>query len=80
MKAHRGSTVINYIFSLTSALDGGGESTPLPGRFTPKTETQYQFYGRLDWPNSRHRRERTISSPLGFDPKTVQSVVSRYTD
>ena len=34
-KAQRGSKGIVLLFFLTWALDGGGWSTPLPGRFTP---------------------------------------------
>jgi hypothetical protein len=34
MKAQRGSKGIPLLF-LTSALDGGGWSTPRPGRFIP---------------------------------------------
>ena len=33
-KAERGSRGISPTLSLTSALDGGGWSTPRPGRFT----------------------------------------------
>jgi hypothetical protein len=35
MKAQRGSRGIALLF-LTSALDGGGWSTPRPGRFSPR--------------------------------------------
>jgi hypothetical protein len=38
-KAQRGSSGIVLLFSLTSALDGGGWSTPRPGRFTPRKDT-----------------------------------------
>jgi hypothetical protein len=62
--------------SLTSALDGGGWSTPRPGRFTPGKETRYPL-GR---PQGRSGRMRKISPPPEFDPRTVQPVASRYTD
>jgi hypothetical protein len=32
---------------LTLALDGGGWSTPRPGRFTPQKEPRYPLYRRL---------------------------------
>ena len=66
--------------SLTSALDGGGWSTPRPGRFTPGKETRYPLYRRLGRPQGRSGRVRKISLTPGFDPRTVQPVSSRYTD
>ena len=66
--------------SLTLALDGGGWSTPRPGRFTPGKETRYPFYRRLGGPQGRSGRLRKISPPPGFDPRTVQHIESRYTD
>jgi hypothetical protein len=65
--------------SLTLALDGGGWSTPRPGRFTPGKETRYQLYRRLGGPQGRSGRVLIISPPPGFDPRTVQLVASRYT-
>jgi hypothetical protein len=53
---------------------------PRPGRFTPGKETRYPFYRRLGGPQSRSGRVRKISPQLGFDPRTVQPVASRYTD
>jgi hypothetical protein len=66
--------------SLTLALDEGRWSTPRPGRFTPEKETRYPLYRRLGGPQGRSGRVRKISTPLGFDPRTVQPVASRYTD
>ena len=36
--------------SLTPVLDGGGWSTPRPGRFTPEKETRYPLYRWLGGP------------------------------
>ena len=66
--------------SLTSALEGGGLLTPRPGRFTPRKEKPYPLYRRLVGPQGRSGRVRKISSPPGFDPRTVQPVASCYTD
>ena len=66
--------------SLTSALDEGRWSTPRPGRFTPGKETRYALYRRLGRPQGRSERVLKISTPPGFDPRTVQLVASRYTD
>ena len=61
-------------------LDGGGWSTPRPGRFTPRKETRYPLYRRLGGPQGRSGQLQKISPLPGFDPRTVQPVVSRYTD
>jgi hypothetical protein len=66
--------------SLTPALDEGGWSTPRPGRFTPRKETQYPLYRRLGGPQGRCGRVRKISPPPVFDPWTFQPVASHYTD
>ena len=70
----------NSTLPSTSALDGGGWSTPRPGHFTPQGKTRYILYRRLCGPHSRSGRVRKISPPPGFDPRTVQPVASRYTD
>ena len=65
--------------SLTLALDKGGWSGLRPGRFTPG-KTWYPLYRRLGGPQGQSGPVRKISPPPGFDPRTVQPVVSRYTD
>ena len=70
----------NSTLSLTSVLDAGSWSTPLPGRFNPSKETRYPLYRRLGGPQGRSGRVGNISPPPGFDPRTVQRVTSRYTD
>ena len=42
--------------------------------------TRYPLYRRLGGPQGRSGHVRKMSSALGFDPRTVQSVASRYTD
>jgi len=52
-------------------------STPRP-YFTPR-KTQYAFY--RGWVDPKAGLGgRKFSSPPGYDPQTVQPVVSRYTD
>jgi len=46
----------------------------------PPRKTRYPLYRRLGGPQGRCGRVRKISPPPGFDPRTVQSIVSRYTD
>ena len=62
------------ILSLTSALDGGGWSTPTPGRFTPGKQTRYPLYRKLSGPQGRSGRVRKNSPPPGFEPPTFQPV------
>jgi hypothetical protein len=46
----------------------------------PPGKTQYPLLRRLGEPQGRSGQVRKISSPQGFDPRTVQPVASRYTD
>ena len=46
----------------------------------PPRKTLYSFYTRLGGPLGRSGRVRKISTPPGFDPRTVQPVEGRYTD
>jgi hypothetical protein len=62
------------------ALEGGEGSASRPGRSLPPGKTRYPLYRRLDGPQGRYGQVRKISFPLGFDPRTVQPVASRYTD
>jgi hypothetical protein len=63
----------------TSALDGVGGQHHAPAAL-PLEKTQYALYRRLDGPQGWSGRVPKISSPRGFDPRTVQSVASCYTD
>ena len=62
------------------ALVGGEGLASRPGRFPPSGKTRYPLYRRLCGPQGRSGQMRKISSPPGFDPRTVQPVASRYTD
>jgi hypothetical protein len=46
----------------------------------PPRKTRYPLYKRLGGPQGRSGSVRKISPPLGFDPRTVQPVLSHYTD
>jgi len=46
----------------------------------PLGKTQYPLYRRLSEPQGWSREVQKISPPLGFDPWTVQPVVSHYTN
>ena len=45
----------------------------------PPEKTRYPLYRKLGGPQSRSGQVRKISPP-GFDPRTAQTVASRYTD
>jgi hypothetical protein len=44
----------------------------------PPGKSRYPFYRRLGGPQGRSGRVRHILAPLGFDPRTVQLVESRF--
>ena len=50
--------------------------------FTPPPwgKTRYPLYRRLGGPQGRSGQVRKILPPLGFDPRTIQPVASRYTN
>jgi hypothetical protein len=65
--------------SLTSALDGVGVQRHDPADLPPG-KSRYPFYRKLGGSLGRSGRMRKISPPAGFDPRTVQPAVNRYTD
>ena len=69
----------NSILSLTLALDGMGGQRHVSAALHAGN-TRYPLYRRLVGPQGRSGRVRKISPPLGFEPRTVQPVASRYTD
>jgi hypothetical protein len=71
---------IALLFLVTSALEGGGWSTPRPGRFTPGKVTRYPLYRRLVTLQGRFAWVRKISLLPGFDPRTLQFVAIYYTN
>ena len=76
---HRGSRGIALPL-LDHGLKGGEGSASRPARFLPPVKTRYPLYRRLGGSQGRSGQVRKISHPLGFDPRTVQPVASRYTD
>jgi hypothetical protein len=74
-----GVEVYLYHF-LTTALEEGEGSASRPGCSLPPGKTRYPLYRRLGGPQDRSGQVRKILPPLGFDPRTVQPVASRYTD
>jgi len=64
---------------MTAALEGGEWSAARPGRTLPPGKTRYPFYRRLGGPQGRSGRAENLVS-TGIRSRTVQPVVSRYTD
>jgi len=78
-KAQRGSTGIALpLFNLGARWLWVVNATPRP-LYSGK-ETRYPFYRRLGGPQNRSGKVRKISPQPGLDPRTVQSVASRYID
>ena len=65
--------------SSTLVLDGVGGQCHAPAA-VPPVKTRYPLYRRLGGPQGQSGQVRKIFPPLGFDPWTVQLVVSHYTD
>ena len=61
-------------------LNEGGWSTARPSRSTPGTETRCPIYTRLCWPQGPSGQMWKLSRPAGSDPRSVQPVISRYTN
>jgi len=78
--AHSGSTGIALLFHDQKHYKGGEGSASRPSRSLLLGETLYPLYRRLGGPQGRSGHVRKISPPLGFNPRTVQPVASRYTD
>ena len=57
----------------------GEWSAARPGRILPPGKNRYPLFRRLGGPQGRSGRAENLAPP-GFDPRTVQPVVSRYTD
>ena len=64
---------------MTAALEGGEWSAASPGRTLPPGKTRYAFYGGLGGPQGRSGRAENLV-PTGIRSRTVQPLVSRYTD
>jgi len=64
---------------MTAALEGGEWSAARPDLTLRPGKTRYPFYRRLGAPQGRSRRAENLV-PTGIRSRTVQPVVSRYTD
>ena len=70
----------SFTLSLTLALDGVGGRHNAPAALFPAKETWYPLYRRLGGLQGRFGPVQKILLPLGFDPQTIQPVMSCYTD
>jgi len=71
LTARRGIRGIALLF-LDHGTRRGEGSASRPGRFLPPGKTRYPLYRRLGGAQDRSGQLRKISSPPGFDPRTVQ--------
>ena len=60
---------------MTMTLEGGEWSAARPGRTLPPEKTRYPLYWRLGGPQGQSGQAENLAPP-GFDPQTVQPVVS----
>ena len=74
----RGWVEVQLYSSMTTALEGGEWSAASPGHTLPPGKTQYPLYRRLGGPQGRSGRAENLT-PSGFDPRTAEPIVSRYT-
>ena len=78
--AHRGSRGIALLFHAQRHWKGVRGQRHAPAALYPPGKKRYPLYSRLGGPQGRSGQVRKISTPAGFDPRTVQPVASRYTD
>ena len=64
---------------MLTALGGDEWPASRPSRSLHPGKTRYPLYRSLDGCQGRSGRAKNLAPP-GFDPRTVQPVVSRYTD
>ena len=64
---------------MTAALEGGEWSAARPGCTLPLGKTQYPFYRRLGGPQGQSGLAENVV-PAGIRSRTVQPIVSRYTN
>ena len=79
MKAQRGSRDIALVFLKPRRQIGVGGQRHVAAALSPRKATRSPLYSRLGRPHGRSERTRKISSPPGFDTRTVRNVASRYT-
>jgi hypothetical protein len=78
-KAQRGEYRYSSTLSITSALGGVGSQRQAPAALPPRM-TRYPLYRRLGGTQGRSGQVRKILPPPGFDPGTLQPIVSSFTD
>ena len=75
----RGWVEVYLYSSMTAALEGGEWSAARPGRTLPPGNSGYPLYRRLGGPQGRSGQAENLVA-TGIPSRTVQLVVSRYTD
>ena len=75
----RGRVEVYLCSSMTVALEVSEWSEASPGRTLLPGKTRYPYYRRLGGPQGRSGRAENLV-PTGIRSRTVQPVVSHYTD
>ena len=75
----RGWVEVQLYSSMTAALEGGEWSAARTDRTLPPGKTRYPFYRRLGGPEGRSGWVENLV-PTGIRSRTVQPIVSRYSD
>ena len=75
----RGWVEVLLYSSMTAALEGGEWSAASPGRILPPGKTRHPLYRRLGGSHGRSGQAENLV-PTRIRSRTVQPVVSRYTD
>jgi hypothetical protein len=78
-KAQRGGRYIALIFLKPRRQMWVGGQRQAPA-VLPSGKTRYTLYRSLGGPQGRSELVRKIVPPLGYEPRIVQLVASRYTD
>jgi hypothetical protein len=65
---------------MTNGTRSGEGTASRSGRTLTPGQARYPLYKKLGGPQGRSGQVREISTPPGFDPRTVQPVASPYTD
>jgi hypothetical protein len=66
-----GGIEVQFYPFMTTALEGGEGSASRPDRSLPPGKNRYPLYRRLGGPQGRSGKVWKISTPPGFDPRTV---------
>jgi len=80
IKPRKRNRSVALLFALSSALNGVGGQRDTSGLFKPRKDPVPTEQEAASASGPVSTGEDNLAPPTGFDPGTVQTVVSRYTD